>query len=169
MWYKKAILLTDIEIEMELLHNATTQEEIHRNYRNLSKRHHPDVNQDPDSKRNFQNIQNIYEEVKDQPLYTSQETESKEATEDSVRDDIELQDNFLNTDEEATKLGIVQSIETYFNYNLPQMYDTPGFDVYENIAEEIYNKIKDIQPLPYQTIANLINNISANYIRENYS
>jgi hypothetical protein len=49
------------------------------------------------------------------------------------------------------------------------MYDTPGFDVYENIAEEIYDKIKDIQPMPYQTIANLINNISGNYIRENYS
>ncbi len=169
MWYKKAILLTDIEIEMELLNNATTQEEIHRNYRNLSKRHHPDVNQDPDSTKNFQNIQKIYEEVKDQPLYTFQETESKEATEDSVRDDIELQDNFLNTDEEATKLGIVQSIETYFNNNVPQIYDTPDFDVYENLAEEIYDKIKDIQPTPYATIANLINTMAGNYIRENYS
>jgi DnaJ-class molecular chaperone len=169
MWYKKAILLTDIEIEMELLHNATTQEEIHRNYRNLSKRHHPDVNQDPDSTRNFQNIQNIYEEVKDEPLYSIEDFTSREITEDDVRDNIELQDNFLNTDEEALKMGILQSVETYFNNNVPDNYDTPGFDVYENIAEEIYDKIKDIQPMPYQTIANLINNISANYIRENYS
>lgn len=169
MWYKKATLLSEIEIEMELLHNATTTEEIRSNYRNLAKRHHPDVNQDPDSTKNFQNIQKIYEELKDQPLYTFQETESKEATEDSVRDDIELQDNFLNTDEEATKLGIVQSIETYFNNNVPQMYDTPDFDVYENLAEEIYDKIKDIQPTPYTTIANLINTMAGNYIRENYS
>lgn len=168
MWYKKAILLTDIEIEMELLHNAKTTEDIHKNYRNLSKRHHPDVNPDPDSTKNFQNIQNIYDEVKDQPLYSNEEFTSREMTEDDVRDNIELQDNFLNTDEEALKMGILQSVETYFNNNVPDNYDTPDFEMYESLTEQIYNQVKDIQPTPYETIANLINSLAGNYIKENY-
>lgn len=168
MWYKKAILLTDIEIEMELLHNAKTTEDIHKNYRNLSKRHHPDVNPDPDSTKNFQNIQNIYDEVKDQPLYSNEEFTSREMTEDDVRDNIELQDNFLNTDEEALKMGILQSVETYFNNNVPDNYDTPDFEMYESLTEQIYNQVKDIQPTPYETIANLINSKAGNYIKENY-
>ena len=169
MWYKKAILLTDIEIEMELLHNAKTTEDIHKNYRNLSKRHHPDVNPDTDSTRNFQNIQNIYDEVKDQPLYSTEDFTSREITEDDVRDNIELQDNFLNTDEEALKMGILQSVETYFNNNVPDNYDTPDFEMYESLTEQIFNQIQNIQPTPYETIANLINNMAGNYIRENYS
>jgi len=169
MWYKKAILLTDIEIEMELLHNAKTTEDIHKNYRNLSKIPHPDVNPDPDSTKNFQNIQNIYDEVKDQPLYSTEDSTSREMTEDDVRDNIELQDNFLNTDEEALKMGILQSVETYFNNNVPDNYDTPDFEMYESLTEQIYNQIKDIEPTPYETIENLINNMAGNYIRENYS
>jgi len=48
------------------------------------------------------------------------------------------------------------------------MYDTPDFDVYENMAEIIYEKTKDINPTPYKEIANLINYIAGKYIKEKY-
>ena len=151
MWYKKAILINDDQLESELLNNATNSDDIKSNYRMLIKKYHPDVNQDSDSTENMTNLTRVYEEIKDQPLYTTNEIRN-EATEDSVRDDIELQDNFLNTDEEALKMGIVQSVETYFNNNVPEMYDTPGFDVYENITEIIFENTKNINPTPYKTI-----------------
>jgi hypothetical protein len=151
MWYKKAILINDDQLESELLNNATNSDDIKSNYRMLIKKYHPDVNQDSDSTENMTNLTRVYEEIKDQPLYTTNEIRN-EATEDSVRDDIELQDNFLNTDEEALKMGLVLAVETYFNNNVPEMYDTPGFDVYENITEIIFENTKNINPTPYKTI-----------------
>ena len=168
MWYRLAIIINDGQLESELLNNAKTTDDIKSNYRMLVKKYHPDVNQDPDSTENLKNLTRVYEEVREQPLYTTNEIRN-ETTEDSVRDDIELQDNFLNTDEEALKMGIVQSVETYFNNNVPEMYDTPGFDVYENITEIIFENTKNINPTPYKTISNLINSIAGKYIRENYN
>ena len=159
MWYRLAIIINDDQLESELRNNATNSDDIKNNYRMLARQYHPDVNQDSDSTENFKNLTRVYEEIRDQPLYTTNEIRN-EATEDSVRDNIELQDNFLNIDEEALKMGLVLAVETYFNNNVPEMYDTPGFDVYENI--------KDINPTPYKTIANLINSIAGKYIKENY-
>ena len=167
MWYRLAIIINDDQLESELRNNANSSDDIKSNYRMLARQYHPDVNQDPDSTENFKNLTRVYEEIRDQPLYTTNEIRN-EATEDSVRDNIELQDSFLNTDEEALKMGLVLAVETYFNNNVPEMYDTPGFDVYENITEIIYENTKDINPTPYKTIANLINSIAGKYIKENY-
>jgi hypothetical protein len=167
MWYRLAIIINDDQLESELRNNANSSDDIKSNYRMLARQYHPDVNQDPDSTENFKNLTRVYEEIRDQPLYTTNEIRN-EATEDSVRDNIELQDNFLNTDEEALKMGLILAVETYFNNNVPEMYDTPGFDVYENITEIIYQNIKDINPTPYKPLANLINSIAGKYIKENY-
>ena len=60
MWYRLATIINDDQLKSELRNNATTSEDIQRNYRMLAKKYHPDVNQDPDSTENFKNLTRIY-------------------------------------------------------------------------------------------------------------
>jgi hypothetical protein len=163
MWYRTAILINDDQLMSELRNNATSSDDITRNYRMLAKQYHPDVNQDPDSTENMTNLTRLYEEIRDQPvMFKPQQTGEKKTTEDEVEDYMED----TNTEEEIKNaLGLL--VSTYFVRNVPEEYDTPDYTVDDQIVNEIYNQIKGIE-ISHLAIANLINMYCGKYIRENY-
>jgi len=163
MWYRTAILINDDQLMSELRNNATSSDDITRNYRMLAKQYHPDVNQDPDSTENMTNLTRLYEEIRDQPvMFKPQQTGEKKTTEDEVEDYMED----TNTEEEIKNaLGLL--VSTYFVRNVPEEYDTPDYTVDDQIVNEIYNQIKGIE-ISHLAIANFINMYCGKYIRENY-
>ena len=116
MWYRTAILINDDQLMSELRNNATSSDDITRNYRMLAKQYHPDVNQDPDSTENFKNLTRVYEEIKDQPvMFKPQQTGEKKTTAEEVEDYMED----TNTEEEIKNaLGLL--VSTYFVRNVPE-------------------------------------------------
>jgi curved DNA-binding protein CbpA len=163
MWYRTAILINDDQLMSELRNNATSSDDITRNYRMLAKQYHPDVNQDPDSTENFKNLTRVYEEIKDQPvMFKPQQTGEKKTTAEEVEDYMED----TNTEEEIKNaLGLL--VSTYFVRNVPEEYDTPDYTVDDQIVNEIYDQIKGTE-ISHLAIANLINMYCGKYIRENY-
>lgn len=163
MWYKKAILINDDQLESELRINATSSDDIKSNYRMLVKKYHPDVNQDPDSTENITNLTRVYEQIKDQPvMFKPQQTGEKKTTAEEVEEYLED----ANTEEEIKNaLGLL--VSTYFVRNVPEEYDTPDYTVDDQIVNEIYSQLEGIE-ISHSAIANLINMYCGKYIRENY-
>jgi DnaJ-class molecular chaperone len=163
VWYKKAILINDDQLESELRINATSSDDIKSNYRMLVKKYHPDVNQDPDSTENITNLTRVYEQIKDQPvMFKSQQTGEKKTTAEEVEEYLED----ANTEEEIKNaLGLL--VSTYFVRNVPEEYDTPDYTVDDQIVNEIYSQLEGIE-ISHSAIANLINMYCGKYIRENY-
>jgi curved DNA-binding protein CbpA len=163
VWYKKAILINDDQLESELRINATSSDDIKSNYRMLVKKYHPDVNQDPDSTENITNLTRVYEQIKDQPvMFKPQQTGEKKTTAEEVEEYLED----ANTEEEIKNaLGLL--VSTYFVRNVPEEYDTPDYTVDDQIVNEIYSQLEGIE-ISHSAIANLINMYCGKYIRENY-
>jgi curved DNA-binding protein CbpA len=163
VWYKKAILINDDQLESELRINANSSDDIKSNYRMLVKKYHPDVNQDPDSTENITNLTRVYEQIKDQPvMFKPQQTGEKKTTAEEVEEYLED----ANTEEEIKNaLGLL--VSTYFVRNVPEEYDTPDYTVDDQIVNEIYSQLEGIE-ISHSAIANLINMYCGKYIRENY-
>ena len=160
MWYRLATIINDDQLKSELRNNATTSEDIQRNYRMLAKKYHPDVNQDPDSTENFKNLTRIYEEVKDQPnsVYKPIQSGVKETTSQEVEEYLEDADDIKDA------IGIL--VSTYFVRNVPEEYDTPDYTVDDAITEEIIKQLRRFDT--YDNIAQLINQYCGEYIKDNY-
>jgi curved DNA-binding protein CbpA len=160
MWYRLATIINDDQLKSELRNNATTSDDIKSNYRMLARQYHPDVNQDPDSTKNFQNLTRVYEEVRDQPiLFKQKQTGEKRTTSDEVEEYLE------DADDVKDALGIL--VSTYFVRNVPEEYDTPDYTVDDAITEKILEQIRGLDK-PYDNIAYLINLYCGKYIKENY-
>ena len=160
MWYRLATIVNDDQLKSELRNNATTSDDIKSNYRMLARQYHPDVNQDPDSTKNFQNLTRVYEEVRDQPiLFKQKQTGEKRTTSDEVKEYLE------DTNDVKDALGIL--VSTYFVRNVPEEYDTPDYTVDDAITEKILEQIRGLDK-PYDNIAYLINLYCGKYIKENY-
>jgi curved DNA-binding protein CbpA len=160
MWYRLATIINDDQLKSELRNNATTSDDIKSNYRMLARQYHPDVNQDPDSTKNFQNLTRVYEEVRDQPiLFKQKQTGEKRTTSDEVKEYLE------DTNDVKDALGIL--VSTYFVRNVPEEYDTPDYTVDDAITEKILEQIRGLDK-PYDNIAYLINLYCGKYIKENY-
>ena len=160
MWYRLATIINDEQFISELRNNATTSEDIQRNYRMLAKKYHPDVNQDPDSTENFKNLTRVYEEVKDQTnsVYKPIQTGKKETTSQEVEEYLEGADDIKDA------IGIL--VSTYFVRNVPEEYDTPDYTVDDAITEEIIKQLTRFDT--YDNIAHLINQYCGEYIKDNY-
>ena len=161
MWYRLATIINDEQFISELRNNATTSEDIQRNYRMLAKKYHPDVNQDPDSTENFKNLTRVYEEVKDQTnsVYKPIQTGKKETTSQ------EVEEYLVGADDIKDAIGIL--VSTYFVRNVPEEYDTPDYTVDDAITEKILEQIRGLDK-PYEKIAYLINLYCGKFIKENY-
>jgi curved DNA-binding protein CbpA len=160
MWYRLATIINDEQLKSELRNNATNSEDIKSNYRMLTKKYHPDVNQDTDSTENFKNLTRVYEEVKEQPIsvYKPIQTGEKKTTSEEVKEYLEDADDIKDA------IGIL--VSTYFVRNVPEEYDTPDYTVDDAITEEILRQIRRFDE--YDNIANLINQYCGEYIKENY-
>lgn len=65
MWYKLAVIISVEQFKELLKKDASALNDIKNNYRSLSRKHHPDVDPDPDAKRNFQNLLEAYQPIRD--------------------------------------------------------------------------------------------------------
>ena len=159
MWYRLATIINDVQLESELRNNAINSEDIHRNYRMLTKKYHPDINQDPDSTENFKNLTRVYEEVREQPiLFKQKQSGEKKTTSEEVKEYLEDADDIKDA------LGLL--VSTYFVRNVPEEYDTPDYTVDDAITEEIIKQLRRFDT--YDNIAYLINQYCGEYIKENY-
>lgn len=160
MWYRLATIINDEQLASELRNNVTTSDDIKSNYRMLARQYHPDVNQDPDSTKNFQNLTRVYEEVREQPiLFKQKQSGEKKTTPEEVEEYLE------DADDVKDALGIL--VSTYFVRNVPEEYDTPDYTVDEAITQKILEQITGLEK-PYEKIAYLINLYCGNYIKENF-
>jgi hypothetical protein len=65
MWYKLATIISVEQFKVLLKKDAFSLEDVKKNYRLLSRKHHPDIDPDPDAKENIINLGNAYQPFKD--------------------------------------------------------------------------------------------------------